>query len=380
MICLVRFLIGFRIYLIIFVHKFFTLPATNNSSKKKAVAIWLLVGVFMIIIQVVIGGVTRLTGSGLSITEWKPIMGTIPPLNEQDWLAAFAAYQEIAQFKHVNYHYELSDFKFIYYWEWFHRVWARALGVVFAIPFVFFLVRKYFLKDMILPLIILFLLGGLQGFIGWYMVQSGLYGSELLNVSHIRLAIHFIAALGLLVYTLWFALKLLIPKEKLIYHARTKNYFLGLLGVLIIQLIYGAFMAGLHAARIAPTWPKMNGRWIPANLMQNSWVNHAMNIQFVHRGIAYLLIVLIVIGFLKTRKLAHSENSVLLQKTGNYPLILVIVQVLLGIFSLLTVRFIEKGKFGMYETLAELHQIVGMFLLMAVVAVLYMVRGKNKTV
>src|SRR5690625_1017343 len=107
----------------------------------------------MIIIQVVIGGVTRLTGSGLSITEWKPIMGSIPPLNEQDWLKAFSDYQEIAQFKHLNYHYDLADFKFIYYWEWFHRIWARLLGVVFAIPFLYFLVKKYFLKEMILPLI-----------------------------------------------------------------------------------------------------------------------------------------------------------------------------------------------------------------------------------
>lgn len=354
-----------------------TLPATNNSQKKKAVAIWLLIGVFMIIIQVVIGGVTRLTGSGLSITEWKPIMGTIPPLNQEDWLAAFDAYKEIAQFKHVNYHYDLSDFKFIYYWEWFHRVWARSLGIVFAIPFIYFLVKKYFVKEMILPLIILFFLGGLQGFIGWYMVQSGLYGSELLNVSHIRLSIHFIAALILLVYTLWFALKLLIPKEKLVHDRKTKNYFLGIIVILTIQLFYGAFMAGLHAARIAPTWPKMNGRWIPANLMENSWINHAMNIQFVHRGIAYLLIILILIGFLRTKKLSALKGSSLLRKAGKWPLILVIVQVLLGIFSLLSVPYVEKGRFGIYETLAELHQIFGMLLLMAVVVILFIIRGKS---
>src|SRR5699024_11040300 len=250
---------------------------TRRSSD---LAIWLLVGVFMIIIQVVIGGVTRLTGSGLSITEWKPIMGTIPPMNHEDLLEAFAAYKEIAQFKHLNNHYELSDFKFIYYWEWFHRIWARLLVVVFAIPFVYFLVKKYFMKEMILPIIILFFLGGFQGFIGWYMVQSGLYGSELLNVSHIRLSIHFIAALILLFYTLWFALKLLIPKEKFVRDTKTKKYFLWLLGVLIVQLFYGAFMAGMHAAKIAPSWPKMNGRWIPANLMQQSWINHAMNVQF----------------------------------------------------------------------------------------------------
>lgn len=146
----------------------------------------------MIMIQVVLGGITRLTGSGLSITEWAPIMGSIPPLNDAQWEAAFENYQQIAQYKYVNNHFTLSDFKFIFYWEWFHRVWARSLGVVFAIPFIYFLIKKYFLKEMILPLIILFILGGLQGFIGWFMVSSGLNESSLLYVSHIRLAIHFI--------------------------------------------------------------------------------------------------------------------------------------------------------------------------------------------
>jgi len=332
----------------------------------------------MIIIQVVIGGVTRLTGSGLSITEWKPIMGSIPPLNEQDWLKAFSDYQEIAQFKHLNYHYDLADFKFIYYWEWFHRIWARLLGVVFAIPFLYFLVKKYFLKEMILPLIILFLLGGFQGFLGWYMVQSGLYGSELLNVSHIRLAIHFIAALGLLVYTLWFALKLLIPERKIIYHKNTRNYFLAMMSILTIQLIYGAFMAGLHAAKIAPTWPKMVGRWIPANLMQNSWINHEMNIQFVHRMLAYILIIMVAAGFIKTAKLARTHRSNLLHIAGKWPFVLIIIQVVLGVYTLISVPYIEQGKFGRYEVLAELHQVVGMFLLMSVLIILYLVRGKKK--
>lgn len=351
------------------------MSAIINSRKKKAVAIWLLVGILMIFIQVIIGGVTRLTGSGLSITEWKPIVGTLPPLNKQEWLEAFAAYKEIAQFKHLNNHYELSDFKFIFYWEWFHRIWARLLGVVFAIPFIYFLIKKYITRDMILPLIVLFLLGGFQGFIGWYMVQSGLYGSELLNVSHIRLSIHFIAALVILAYTLWFALKLLIPEEKIVRDTKTKKYFLWLLGVLTVQLFYGAFMAGMHAAKIAPSWPKMNGRWIPANLMQQSWINHAMNVQFVHRGIAYILLVMVAIGLYKTLKLASEKNSSLLKKAGIWSAILVGIQIVLGIYALLTVSHIESGKFGIYETLAELHQIVGMGLLMSIVVILYLVRA-----
>lgn len=354
--------------------------AQGDNKKKKAVAIWLLVGVFMIMIQVLIGGITRLTGSGLSMTEWEPIMGTIPPLNQDDWMSAFASYQEIAQYKYINNHFTLSDFKFIFFWEWFHRVWARSLGIVFAIPFVYFLVKKYFLKEMILPLIILFILGGFQGFIGWYMVQSGLYGSELLHVSHIRLSVHFISALTLLIYTLWFALKLLVPKKKLIGDTKVRNYFLLVVGVLTVQLFYGAFMAGLLAARVAPTWPTINGYWFPAPMLNNHWINHPLNVQFVHRGLAYLLIVLVLIGFYKTKRLASEYGSVLLKKVGRWPLILVVLQVLLGIFTVLAVPHIEKGKFGIYEVLAQAHQLVAMCLLVALVMVLYLVRGKNAKV
>lgn len=350
---------------------------TEVTRKKRAVAIWLLIGVFMIMIQVLLGGVTRLTGSGLSITEWDPIMGAIPPLNQEDWLIAFEKYQEIAQYKYLNNHFTLSEFKFIYLWEWFHRQWARLLGVVFAIPFIYFLVKRYFMKEMIFPLIFLFILGGLQGFIGWFMVQSGLKGSSLLNVSHVRLAIHFVSALVLLVYTLWFALKLLIPEKKLIKSTNTKRYIWLLLIVLTIQLFYGGFMSGLHAALAAPSWPKMNGVWVPFNLMEQNWINHPINVQFVHRGIAYLLLILIIVGFFKTRKLAQAKGSQLLQKAGIWPLILVGCQVVLGVFTLLAVPTIVKGKFGLYEVLAETHQLVGMCLLVSLVIILYIVRGKT---
>lgn len=349
----------------------------EKRHKKKAVAIWLLVGVFMIMIQIVLGGVTRLTGSGLSITEWKPIMGFLPPMGAEEWNEAFNKYKEIAQFKYVNNHFTLSDFKFIYYWEWFHRIWARSLGVVFAIPFVYFLIKKYFLKEMILPLIILFVLGGLQGFIGWFMVQSGLDESSLLYVSHVRLSIHFVSALVLLIYALWFALKLLIPKHKIVKSSSTRRYFLFYTVVLTVQLFYGAFMAGLHAAKIAPSWPKMNGRWIPPNLSSQSWINHAVNVQFVHRGLAYLLFILTVIGFIKIRKMIKEHPSALLRKTGNWMMGLLVTQILLGIFTLLSVPTIERGHFGWYELLAEVHQVVGMGLLMSIFVILYIVRNST---
>ncbi|MGL6268400.1 MAG: COX15/CtaA family protein, partial [Chitinophagaceae bacterium] len=175
-----------------------------QKTDSRTVAYWLLTGVGMIMVQVLLGGITRLTGSGLSITEWKPILGAFPPMNEPDWISAFDKYKEIGQFKHINFDFTLTDFKYIYFWEWFHRVWARLIGLVFLVPFIYFIRKKMIGKEMVIPMIILFLLGALQGALGWIMVKSGL-NEEDIYVSHIRLAIHFMAALGLLCYTLWFA-------------------------------------------------------------------------------------------------------------------------------------------------------------------------------
>lgn len=354
------------------------MSATEISRKKKIVAYWLLLGVFMIMVQVVLGGIVRLTDSGLSMTEWNPIMGAIPPLNQHAWQEAFQRYQGIAQYKFVNNHFTLSDFKFIFFWEWFHRLWARSLGVVFAIPFVYFLLKKYFSKEMVWPLILLFLLGGLQGFIGWYMVESGLNGSSLLRVSHIRLAIHFISALVLLCYTLWFALKLLIPEEKRVVDKSAKNYTLLVIVLLTIQLSYGAFMAGLRAALSAPTWPKMNGVWIPANMFLHNWINNPVNVQFVHRGLAYTLFILIFFGFFKAWKVGKITNSTPLKKTASWPLILVSLQVILGVLTVIESPRIIKGHFGIYELLAQSHQIVAMFLLMSLFVVYYLLRWRPK--
>jgi cytochrome c oxidase assembly protein subunit 15 len=348
------------------------------AYKKRIVAYWLLLGVFMIIIQILLGGITRLTGSGLSITEWKPIMGAIPPLSEQAWREAFTKYQGIAQFKYENAHFTLSDFKFIFFWEWFHRLWARSLGVVFAIPFLYFLVKKYFQKDMIGPLVLLFVLGGLQGLIGWIMVQSGLNGSELLRVSPVRLAIHFISALILLVYTLWFALKLMIPEDQVLVHRSVRQYFLWTIVLLGVQLIYGAFMAGLRAATVAPTWPTINGDWIPANMFAHSWVSHPINVHFIHRGLAYILFMVILFAFLKGWKLAKEVSSTFLRRAIIWPLILVSCQVLLGILTVISGPKIIPGQFGVYEILAQSHQLVGMSLLMSLVVVLFIVSGRRK--
>lgn len=331
----------------------------------------------MIVIQVLLGGVTRLTGSGLSIAEWKPVMGALPPMNEQDWMASFDKYKEIAQFKYMNSHFELSDYKFIFFWEWFHRLWARMLGVVFAIGFIYFLIRRYFDKQMIIPFIILFILGGVQGLIGWIMVASGLNDTDL-YVNHIKLAMHFMAALLLLCYTLWFALQLLIPAEKRTGNKKLHNLTIFVIVLLCVQLVYGAFMAGLKAAMNAPTWPTINGMWIPDKLMVQSFINHPINVHFMHRTLAYLLFATIIYWFVKAGKATITQPGAALKKYKIWPLVLVCLQLVLGIITVISAPKMVFGKFRQYEILAELHQLVAMFLLMALVINLYVIRPSKQ--
>ncbi len=345
---------------------------SQNASvtKSKAVAIWLLVGVGMIIIQVLLGGITRLTGSGLSITEWKPILGALPPLNEADWLKAFEQYKQIGQYKHLNFEFTLSDFKFIYFWEWFHREWARLIGVVFFIPFVWFIVKKKIEKWMINPMIILFLLGLLQALLGWIMVASGL-NEEDLYVDHIRLAIHFIAALGLLCYTLWFALVLLVPNEERVVSLPLKKQTNLLLVLLVVQLIFGAFMAGLKAANFATTWPLINGEFIPSSLANDSvstFTHDPLAVHFVHRNLAYLLAIMIIVWY---RKAKQVEAGVYFGRWKSVPLVLVLVQVLLGI---LTVLYANNSTALLWLGVA--HQFTGMMLLLSFVMVAYLIKKK----
>jgi heme a synthase len=354
---------------------------TNDLSQTRSsrpVAIWLLTGVFMIIIQVLLGGITRLTGSGLSITEWKPIMGALPPMNEQDWNIAFEKYRQIAQYKYLNSHFTLSDFKFIFFWEWFHRLWARLIGIVFIIPFVIFWLQKRFKKEMIKPLLILFLLGGLQGLVGWIMVQSGLEDSELLYVSHYKLAIHFILALGLLCYALWFALQLLIPERQLTIHPSLRAFTGWLIAVLTLQLVYGAFMAGLKAAPAAATWPTINGSWWPGNVHAfggrefpgiRFLFDHPLVIHFIHRNLAYLITALVIVWSVRASRVRGTGSF---RKTRWWPLLLVSTQVVLGIFTVLHATDPDS-----FLWLGVAHQFVAMLLLLSLVVLLYIIRGRR---
>ena len=345
-----------------------SLPKNN-----RLVVIWLYVGVIMIMIQVIIGGITRLTGSGLSITEWKPIIGAFPPMNEKAWQEAFDKYKEIAQFKHLNSHFSLSDFKFIFFWEWLHRDWARFMGIVFIFPFIYFLISKKINRNMVNPMIILFLLGGLQGVIGWIMVKSGL-NAENLYVSHIRLAIHFISALILLCYVFWFALKLSIPENQVLHLPVLKKVNIWLLVLLIFQLIYGAFMAGLHAAFAAITWPDINGMLWPSGMFTEGSVleditHNLITVQFIHRGLAYIICIPVLVWFFKSKSLA---NNSLLYKVRFLPVFLLFLQILLGVLTVLN----TSGEIPLIY--AILHQFVGMLFLLSFVFTLFLSRGTLK--
>jgi len=342
----------------------------------RAVAIWLLIGVGMLIIQILLGGVTRLTGSGLSITEWNVITGTLPPLNEQKWIEEFNKYKQTPQFLLLNSDFTLHDFKSIFFWEWFHRFWARLIGVVFAIPFIIFLFQKRFKEEMIKPLIILFLLGALQGVVGWIMVASGLTG-DAIYVKPTRLMLHFILALGLLCYTFWFALQLLVPQEKRIINRSLKNLTCIIIAVLVFQLAFGALMAGHKAATAAPTWPDINGTFIPSKMFSSdgllNFIENKITIHFFHRFLAYILFILILIWTWKAVKI---NGSKLFLKTKWLPLLLVTTQVILGIFSVLTSVKIVPNQWGIFEWLAEVHQLTAMFLLLSLIWMAYLTKSK----
>lgn len=264
--------------------------ADRNSAR---VRVWLYVVAALVFLMVSIGGATRLTGSGLSITEWQPILGTVPPLTEADWQQAFAKYREIPQYHHVNRGMSLEAFKFIYWWEWTHRFLGRLIGVAFLLPFLFFLVAGQIPRALTGRLIGLFALGGLQGAVGWYMVSSGL--ATRIDVSQYRLALHLGLAILIFGALLWVALSLGEAAERPAGPRSPQAGFAGaILAFLFLQILLGGLVAGLKAGAGYNTWPLIDGRLIPDGLgvMQPWYLNlfeNALTVQFNHRMVAYAL-------------------------------------------------------------------------------------------
>lgn len=313
----------------------------NNN---KPIIIWLLTGCLLIAAMVVIGGITRLTGSGLSITQWKLVTGTVPPLNEAQWIQEFDEYKLTPQFRKINSHFELEDFKNIYWWEYFHRLVGRSIGLIFLIPFLYFLLRKKLERSLIPKLLIVFFLGGLQGFIGWYMVSSGLVDNP--YVAHYRLALHLVTAFITFGYTLWIALSLMNDNAGRDLQSRpiapvfVRNFSWVILLTVILQLIYGAFVAGTKAGFIYNTFPLMGNSFIPSEMgtLQPAWLNlfeNMVTLQFIHRCIAYLLTIMVVVLWIYSLR---TKLQPALHSAVQLMMLIVLFQVVLGIITILNLH------------------------------------------
>lgn len=349
-----------------------------RTPSSQPVATWIMIGVAMLVVQIVLGGITRLTGSGLSITEWDVVTGALPPLNHEQWLNEFHKYQQTPQYRLLNFDFTLGDFQSIFFWEWFHRLWGRLIGIVFAIPFVIFLVQKRFRPEMVRPLIVLFLLGALQGVVGWIMVASGLTG-DAIYVKPTRLAMHFVLACLLISYAFWFGLQLLVRKESLVYAPKLKNLTRAILAILVVQLIFGALMAGHKAATAAPTWPDINGSFAPAYVFNRpeGWISIIENsivIHFIHRSLAYIIFVLVIAWAIKANKV---RASAAFARWRRLPPVLVLLQVLLGISTVMTSTRIRVARWNIFEWMAQLHQLVAILLLLSLVGALFFLRKKQ---
>ena len=329
----------------------------------KRVIYWLLTGCTLIFIMVVVGGITRLTHSGLSISNYKLISGTIPPLNDVDWKEAFDLYKEYPEYQKLNKGMSIEDFKDIYFWEWIHRVIGRFIGIVFLLPFLYFLLKRQLSKSTIKKCILLLFLGGFQGFLGWYMVSSGLVDRP--DVSHYRLAMHLTTAFITFAYTLWVALDLIFPTKKEINKGFRNLIRIGLV-VLVVQIIYGAFVAGLDAGWIHNHWPFMSDRQfihdsvtIEQTPVWRNFIEGKSGVQFVHRTLAYVVVAFIAVLWWKSKQQTQSS----LQLKGlNALVLLVLVQFVLGILTLVLQVPVVLGV---------LHQVAAFFLLAAMTFTLH---------
>lgn len=326
-----------------------SLPA---ATRPRALSNWLFAVAALIVLMVLVGGVTRLTESGLSITEWKPLSGTIPPLNEAQWQAEFDNYKRIPEYQQLNQGMTLAGFKAIFFWEYLHRLLGRVIGLAFALPLAWFAVRRAIPRGYGWRLTALLALGGLQGAIGWWMVQSGL--AVRTDVSHVRLAVHLLVALFTLSGVLWTALDLrALARNPGTRPARLTGLGGLVAGVLFVQLLFGALVAGLNAGLVTDQWPLMNGRFYPGPTQEGqsflaALFNDPAIVHFVHRWWAWVAVAALSVLARGVRKRERRASVAIHAAFG--------VQVLLGIATVWS---------GMNITLAALHQLVGALLVAA---------------
>lgn len=337
------------------------LPSTvtrARSPRPRALSYLLFAVAALVFAMVVVGGITRLTESGLSITEWKPISGAIPPLTQGDWNHAFQLYQQTPEYQQINgpAGMTLAQFRHIYWWEFAHRLLGRAIGLVFGLGLLWFAVRREIPKGYGWKMVALLLLGGLQGALGWYMVASGL--SERTDVSHFRLAAHLLLALAIMSALIWVALdlrRLAATGED--GPSRLTAPAVVTFAILFVQLLYGAWVAGLNAGQVAPSWPDMQGRFFPEGVDWShgtGWAlaNDPYLVHFIHRWWAWVVVAAMVVFARKVRRIPGARHaSIAIHSAFG-------TQIILGILTVLT---------GVAIWLAALHQAVGALLLASTV-------------
>ncbi|EJF88857.1 COX15/CtaA family protein [Bartonella tamiae] len=311
--------------------------APEIIANRRAIRIWLYGILILCLAIVMVGGATRMTGSGLSITEWKPIHGVIPPIGHDQWQEEFSKYQQIAQYKFINQGMTLHQFQNIFWWEWAHRILARLVGLVALLGLVYFWITKKIEKLILPQLITVPLLIGVQGAIGWWMVASGLGASDLTSVSQYRLAIHLVTACFVVVFVTYVARGLVWYSEKPA--SKSIQSFAGwLVFFVLIQIYLGALVAGLHAGKVYNTWPLMDGQFIPYGLMLDDpiWRNffeNRLTVQFIHRFFAYFLLIAVLFHAVFVEKFAsHTTHA----RRAMIFLLMIIAQAIFGIITLLT--------------------------------------------
>ena len=326
-----------------------------KDNARGQVIYWLATGAFLVFLMVLIGGITRLTGSGLSMVDWKLIMGAIPPLNDLEWQEAFKAYQLYPEYQIQSSNFGLSEFKSIFFWEYSHRLLGRLMGLIFIIPFIYFIVTKKISGIFILKLIFLLFLGGLQGFFGWYMVKSGLVNDP--HVSHFRLALHLVTAFATFSYIWWLILGLILPYQLSKTYKTIYPLTIIFLVILFFQITYGGFVAGLKAGYFYNTWPKMGDQWIAESVyamkpLYLNFIEGIAGVQFIHRSIAIVIFFFELVFFYISYRMPLGIQLKNAMKLG---LLVVLLQELLGILALL---------FAVPLSMGILHQIGAFLLLM----------------
>ena len=308
-------------------------PAAARPARPRAVALWLLAVAALVFLMVVVGGITRLTESGLSIVRWEPVSGILPPIGEEAWAAEFADYRQSPQYQLVNTGMSLDDFKDIYFWEYVHRLLGRIIGLAFALPLLWFAWKRAIPGGYGWKLAALLVLGGLQGAIGWWMVASGLV--ERPDVSHIRLAVHLLMALAIFGATLWLAVDFLaLAREDGGRPAPVPTAAIWMLSLLFLQFLFGAYVAGLDAGYAFSSWPKMGDQWFPAEApwfepFLRNFVDNPVVVQFIHRWLAFAVAAAALVLARNTWRAGHRYAAAALVGA-------VTAQILLGIFTLIS--------------------------------------------